>query len=188
MPAYPKEDNNGKDDGIQRAIPERLRAVSDGCPDAGRDRPAAQWRRQGTYIKERVMNSDTRQSERMFLKLYLKSQPDQVTDEELDYFREHPEQIDEVTAPVNVHKLFLWSGTLLGIIFVGVSKALKFHPLISSLSEGIREFGIDIVFEIGVALIGAAVTAYILGILLDRQQENAAKWRSEIRRRLEETD
>ena len=54
------------------------------------------------------------------------------------------------------------------------------------MSEGYRAFVIDIVFEVGVALIGAAVTAYILGILLDQQQENAAKWRAEIRRRLAE--
>jgi uncharacterized membrane protein YidH (DUF202 family) len=134
------------------------------------------------------MNSDTDQREQMFLKLFLKSQPGQVTDEELDYFREHPDHIDEVTAPVNVHKLFLWAGTVLGIICVGVSKVLKFNPLISGLSEGIQEFGVDIVFETGVALIGAAVTAYILGILLNRQQDNAAKWRAEIRRRMEETD
>lgn len=134
------------------------------------------------------MKRDIDQRERMFLKLYLKSHPGQVTDEELDYFREHPDQIDEVTAPVNVHKLFLYAGTVLGIIMVGVSKVLKFQPLISGLSEGIQEFLVDIVFESGVALIGAAVTAYILGILLDKQQENAAKWRAEIRRRLGETD
>ena len=134
------------------------------------------------------MKADDQERDRIFLKLYLKSSPGEVTDEELSYFREHPDQIDEVTAPVNVHKLFLWAGTVLGIICVAVSKVLKFQPLISGLSEGIREFTVDIVFETGVALIGAAVTAYILGILLDRQQENAAKWRAEIRRRLEETD
>jgi len=55
-------------------------------------------------------------------------------------------------------------------------------------SEGLREFGVDIIFEIGVALIGAAVTAYILGILLNKQQDNAAEWRSEIRRRIDEVN
>ena len=53
-------------------------------------------------------------------------------------------------------------------------------------SEGMPEFAIDIVFEIGVALIGAAVTAYVLGILLNQQQDNAAAWRSRIRRRIGE--
>ncbi|MGD8266367.1 MAG: hypothetical protein PVH09_07370 [Chromatiales bacterium] len=134
------------------------------------------------------MKTNEQERDRIFIKLFLKTSPDQVTDEELNYFRGHPEQIDEVTAPVNIHKLFLWAGTLLGVLFVGLSKFLKFQPVLDNLSEGMREFGVDIIFEIGVALIGAAVTAYILGILLDKQQENAARWRAEIRRRLKESD
>jgi len=123
--------------------------------------------------------------DRIFLKLFLKSSPDEVTEEELSYFRDHPDQIDEVTAPVNVHKLFLWAFSLLGVALVGLSKILKYHELVA-LSEGYREFVIDIVFEVGVALIGAAIIAHFLGILLDKQQENAAKWRAEIRRRIAE--
>jgi hypothetical protein len=107
-----------------------------------------------------------------------------VTDEDLAYFRDHPDEIDEVTAPVNVHKLFLWAGALLGIALVAASKMLGYGPLLDAVSAGVSEFVIDIVFEIGVALIGAAVTAYLLGILLNRQQENAAAWRAEIRQRL----
>jgi len=121
--------------------------------------------------------------DRVFLKLFLKSSPSDVTEEEVAYFRDHPEEIEEVTAPVNVHKIFLWAGALLGFVFVGLSKAIKF-TYVTFFSEGLLEFVVDIVFEIGVALIGAAVTAYILGILLNQQQDNAAKWRAEIRRRI----
>ena len=124
-----------------------------------------------------------KQRDQIFLKLFLKKGISEVTDEEIAYFRDNPEQIDEITAPVAVHKLFLWVGALLGALFVGVSKVIKFSQL-AIVSLGVREFVIDIVFEIGVALIGAAVTAYILGILLNQQQENAKKWRSEIRRRI----
>jgi hypothetical protein len=130
-----------------------------------------------------MRTAESKQRDRMFLKLFLKSVPSEVTDEEVAYFRDHPDQIDEVTAPVVVHKLFLWVGALLGVLFVGFSKVIKFSRL-AVLSEGLLEFMIDIVFEIGVALIGAAVTAYILGILLNQQQDNAATWRSEIRRRI----
>jgi hypothetical protein len=130
-----------------------------------------------------MKTDDSTQRDRMFFKLFLKSSPTEVTDEEVIYFRDHPEQIDEVTAPVNVHKLFLWGGALLGTLFVGLSKVIKFaHG--TFFSEGLLEFVVDIVFEIGVALIGAAVTAYILGILLNQQQDNAAHWRAEIRRRI----
>lgn len=131
-----------------------------------------------------MKNNDSRQRDRMFFKLFLKSSPDQVTDAEMAYFRDHPELIDEITAPVNVHKLFLWVGALLGTLFVAVSKAIKFAQH-TFLSEGLLEFTVDIIFEVGGALIGAAVTAYILGILLNQQQDNAANWRAEIRRKIE---
>jgi hypothetical protein len=56
------------------------------------------------------------------------------------------------------------------------------------MSEGVSEFIVDIIFESGVALIGAAVTAYVLEILLNKQQVNAAEWRKEIWRRIGETE
>ena len=122
--------------------------------------------------------------DRAFLWFIFKPIVAEVTDEEVSYFRDHPDLIDEVSASVNVHKLFLWGGALLGTLFVGLSKVIKFAQ-VTFFSEGLFEFVVDIIFEIGVALIGAAVTAYILGILLNQQQENAARWRAEIRRRIE---
>ena len=126
-----------------------------------------------------------RDSDVLFLKLFFGSSTG-VTDGEVAYFREHPDQIEEVTAPIKIHKLFLWGGALLGTAFVGISRALNYSGMLAFLSEGVREFVVDIVFEIGVALIGAAITAYMLGILLNQQQKNAARWRAEIRRRIDE--
>ena len=130
-----------------------------------------------------MTRKESREKDRMFLKFFFKSAPE-VTDAEVDYFRDHPDQIDAWTAPVNVHKMFLWGGALLGTAMVALSKVLKYFQLVAFMSEGLREFVIDIVFESGVALIGAAVTAYLLGILLNQQQENADQWRAEVRRRI----
>ena len=44
------------------------------------------------------------------------------------------------------------------------------------------EVGSEFVIEIGVALIGAAVTACLLGSLVNRQQGNAKQWRKQLRR------
>ena len=134
-----------------------------------------------------MTTQDTKERDRIFLKLFLKGSFSEVTEDEVSYFRRHPDEIDEVTAPVNVHKSFLWAGTLLGTVCVAASKVLKFSQSVL-FSEGVREFTIDIIFEVGVALIGAAVTAYILGILLNQQQDNAAKWRAELRRRIGEPE
>ncbi|HCI7175457.1 TPA: hypothetical protein NPR04_002723 [Acinetobacter baumannii] len=123
----------------------------------------------------------------LFIKLLFKS-TSEVTDEEIEYYRKYPDQIDQVTAPINIHKIFLWAGALLGVVVVAVAKFLKFSGTLDFLSEGVLEFVIDIIYETGIALIGAAVTAYMLGVLLNKQQENATKWREEIRRRIKESE
>jgi len=134
------------------------------------------------------MNHKSSSRDLIFLKLFLKAKAGEVSDEEARYFRDHPDQIDEISAPVNVHLIFLWLGTLLGVAIVAVSKWLKFSSILDFMSESFSEFTADIVFEIGVALIGAAVTAYILGILLNKQQENLVKWRYAIRKKIGELD
>ncbi|HFD2142025.1 TPA: hypothetical protein ACF2EA_001776 [Acinetobacter baumannii] len=125
--------------------------------------------------------------DKLFIKLLFKS-TSEVTDEEIEYYRKYPDQIDQVTAPLNIHKIFLWAGALLGVVVVAVAKFLKFSGSLDFLSEGVIEFVIDIIYETGIALIGAAVTAYMLGVLLNKQQENATKWREEIRRRVKESE
>lgn len=123
----------------------------------------------------------------LFIKLLFKSSA-KVTEDEVEYYRKYPDQIDQVTAPINIHKIFLWAGALLGIVVVAIAKLLKFSGTLDFLSEGVLEFVIDIIYESGIALIGAAVTAYMLGVLLNKQQENAVKWREEIRKRIEENE
>ncbi len=130
---------------------------------------------------------DKRIRDKLFLKTFLKGKGE-VTQEELEYFRRHPDEIDEITAPVNVHKLFLLYGALAGILLVALSKVLKFSSVLYFVHGYVREFLVDNVFEIGIVLIGAGITAYLLVILLNTQQENAERWRTEIRSRIRETD
>lgn len=125
--------------------------------------------------------------DKLFIKLLIKSSSE-VTEDEVEYYRKYPDQIDQVTAPINIHKVFLWTGAFLGIVVVAIAKFFKFSGTLDFLSEGVLEFVIDIIYETGIALIGAAVTAYVLGVLLNKQQENATKWREEIRRKINESE
>lgn len=119
----------------------------------------------------------------LFLDMFFRKSHD-ITDEEIAYFREHPDQIDEVTAPIYIHSMFLWAGVVVGILLMTLSKVLKFSSILSFALEGVRELAVDLVYEAGAALIGGSVVAYMLGTLLNRQQENAMSWRSSIRARL----
>ena len=119
---------------------------------------------------------------------FLFKKKSEVTEEEVEYFKKHPDKIDEITAPLNIHKLFLAIGIGVGVVLVVISKIVAHSSYLPVVSELLREILIDIVFEIGVALIGAGVTAYMLGILLNAQQENAREWRQMIRKRIDMLD
>lgn len=118
--------------------------------------------------------------------LLFSPKPLKVTQAQVDYFTANPDEIEEYSSPINIHSYFLFFGGLVGTGLVGLSKLIKFSELLSAYSPEFSEFAVDIVFEIGVALIGAVATAYFLGILMNRQQQNAAAWRAEIRRIIEE--
>ena len=76
---------------------------------------------------------------------------------------------------------------MLGIVVVAIAKFFKFSGTLDFLSESILEFVLDINYESGIALIGASITAYMLGVLLNKQQENVLKWKKEIRRKIKES-
>ena len=136
------------------------------------------------------MNQTKKEDEirdRFALKLLLTDQTD-LNEEEVAYFKKNPDDIDEITAPVNVHKFFLWFGSLLGISLVIVSKLVEVQSLFLVNYIHVKEVFVSIVFEIGVALIGGGVTAYLLGILLNNQQEKAVTWRKKIRERINQPE
>ena len=108
----------------------------------------------------------------------------EISDDAMAYFRKYPDEIDEITASTRVHMFFLWVGIGIGMLAVAASKIIAALPLEHYLSEGVETFVVDIIFEGGVALIGAALTAYFMGVLLNAQQERARAFRREIRRRL----
>ena len=71
----------------------------------------------------------------------------------------------------------------LSVHFENQTVAICIHETIVII---IRVASVSDPVEIGVALIGAGVTAYLLGILLNVQQQNAERWRTEIRSRIRE--
>lgn len=109
-----------------------------------------------------------------------------VTPEQVAYFTEHPDEIEEYSSSINIHSIFLLLAGAGGAGLVALSKYIKFSALLMDFGEATSEFIVDIIFEVGVAMIGAVATAYFLGVLLNRQQKNAAAWRAEIRRIIDE--
>ncbi len=111
---------------------------------------------------------------------------DAVSEDDIAYFSAHPDQIDEVAQPVNVHKFFLYCGVTAGVILVAIAKALKFSSALDFAPDALAEFVVDVVFEIGAAVLGGAIVAYFLGVLFNQQQTSARAWRKQLRRKIAE--
>ncbi|MEM7766840.1 MAG: hypothetical protein AAF253_05050 [Pseudomonadota bacterium] len=108
----------------------------------------------------------------------------EVSEEDVAYFREHPDQIEDVSAPIHLHRAFLFVGFLIGIGLVGLSRALTHFDWLAAVHPALEAFLVDVVFEVGAALIGAAIVTYVLVIVLKEQQVSARKWRTELRKRI----
>lgn len=78
--------------------------------------------------------------EKWLLDLILNESP-RVSEEDVTYFREHPEQIDEVSAPTSLHQIYLVLCLLSGALLVEVSKAVAHLGLFSFAhpATGIRD-------------------------------------------------
>jgi len=105
-----------------------------------------------------------------------------ITEEEVACFRAHPDQIDEVSPPLGRRRLFLWLDLIAGVVLVVLSKTLEHSGAFAFAHPGVAAFAIDVVFEVGVALIGAAIVTFMIGITLNQRQASAKRWRKEVRR------
>ena len=69
----------------------------------------------------------------------------EVADEAVHYFRDHPEKIEELSAPVNIHLLALWTGGLRGAVFGAQADAsISSKPIQPSerpIRNGLTHFG-----------------------------------------------
>ena len=117
---------------------------------------------------------------------FVTRQSEEITEEDIAYFTQHPDQIDQVSSAVNLHKLFLIFGLLLGVFLVAVSKIMSYSGLLAVLHPGFAEFLIDIVFEIGVGLIGAAIVTFMLSVTFNAHVRSAKKWRRAIRQKIKD--
>ena len=118
--------------------------------------------------------------ERIHLRLFLVDS-EEPSEEEIAYFAANSDQIDEVSEPMRLHRLFLWFAVISGFIVVGLAKGLGTVEDTAFFSGVWREYVVDIIFEAGVALIGAGVTAYFMGVLLNNQQAKTKRWRKQLR-------
>ena len=101
----------------------------------------------------------------------------------IDFYRQHPDQIDEIEKEGKVHRLVLPVGFIVGLILVFASKLVRFWNLFGD-ALFFNEVVVDLAFELGVAIWGGVVTAAFLEVIENRERKANQRYRAEIVRRI----
>jgi hypothetical protein len=111
----------------------------------------------------------------------------EVSEKELEFFKEFPEELDRITSSEVTKKIFLMIAVILGFILVSLSiliQSYRFYDL-DGLLNGLV---VNLLFECGVALWGASITVYLLEIIMERQDILNARYKSIVKKKIDNMD
>ena len=101
----------------------------------------------------------------------------------VDFYRQNPDQIDEIEKEGRVHRLVLPVGFVAGLILVFTSKLIRFWNLFGD-ALFFNEVIVDLAFELGVAIWGGVVTTAFLEVIENRERKANQRYRAEILHRI----
>ncbi|MEO1516914.1 MAG: hypothetical protein AAFV95_17965 [Bacteroidota bacterium] len=110
-----------------------------------------------------------------------------VTDEVVEYYRKNPNDLDLIIDKEYFHSRFIKFFFVIGLLITTISRVLKFlfH---NTWVEFINDVVLDVFSELGIAIFGGAITAYILERMKQKQYEDNVKFRNEVIDRIKELD
>ena len=103
----------------------------------------------------------------------------EVTDELIDYYRKHPEELDLIVDKEYFYGRFIKFFFFPGIFITVLSRVLKF-VFEDTWAAFINDVVLDIFSELGIAIFGGAVTTFFLEKLNQKQYEQNIALRKEI--------
>lgn len=110
-----------------------------------------------------------------------------LDDEDVRYFRDNPDKLDLIDNRETFNTWGLLRALVLAIIFVAGSKALA-EVYADAIEQFLNDVVVDLVFEMGAALIGAVATVMFIEHQKSKQFRENLRLRFEIERRIEELD
>ncbi len=108
----------------------------------------------------------------------------EITKEELDYYRKNPDEISLINNATSIRYKYLTYAFILGFILVVLSK-LAVPALALLLSTFWSEVLRDLLFELGVALWGGAITTFIMELHALKEEQDCKRKQDMLRSMLE---
>lgn len=111
----------------------------------------------------------------------------EITGEIVEYYKENPDDLDLIIDKEYFHGKFIKFFFIVGLIITICSRVLKlfFHD---TWAEFINDIILDVFSELGIAIFGGAIVAFILEKLKQKQYQDNVKFRNEIIDRIKKTE
>ncbi len=111
----------------------------------------------------------------------------EVTEEIVEYYKKNPDELDLLIDKEDFNIKFLSYFFIFGLIVTVGSRVLSFM-FGDVWGEFVNHVVLDVISEVGIAIFGGAITAYLLEYLQKKQYEENIAFRSEIKRRLDKNE
>lgn len=119
--------------------------------------------------------------------LLLVEDPDALTDAQIAYLRDHPEVMDLIGDRENLRTRHLWRILLAAVVLVALSKVIAVR-LDSAFDQVVADVIVDLVFEMGAALIGSVATVIFIEHRQRKQFIENIHFREAVQRRIQQLD
>lgn len=109
--------------------------------------------------------------------------PDALTDAQIAYLRDHPEILSLISDRESLGTRHLWRILVAAVVLVGLSKLLaaKFDNVFDQM---VSDVVVDLVFEMGAALIGSVATVIFIEQREKKQFIENLEFRDAVQRRI----
>ncbi len=108
-----------------------------------------------------------------------------ITDEVVEYYRNHPDELDLIIDKEHFDNKFLGYFFVLGLSITIGSRVLAYF-FEDIWGKFMNDVVLDVSSELGIAIFGGAVVAYLLGSLQKKQYNENVAYRNAIKARLDE--
>ncbi len=114
-------------------------------------------------------------------------QPTEIDEETVAYYREHPQELDLIINKEEFRLGFFRILFLIGLgVALGARAAAHFFPEV--LGPFMVNVVLDLIFEMGNAILGGVLTAFLLEFLEARQYQENVRFRQEVKKRIKELE
>ncbi len=111
----------------------------------------------------------------------------EITDEVIEFYQKNPDELDLIIDQEHFDNKFLSYFFILGLMITIGSRVLAYF-FEDIWGKFMNDVVLDVSSELGIAIFGGAVTAYLLGNLQKKQYKENVAYRNAIKARLESSE